>query len=112
MAKVSRGDAFEAAAIALGNLQNSELVASAVRASLDWLATEHPGRSVEVRVPPFRVVQILEGTTHRRGTPPAVVEMSPETWLRLFTKKLDWVAGVAQGLIVASGDRSNLSEIF
>lgn len=97
MAKVTRGDAIKAATTALGNLQDDELVGGGVRTSLDWLATEHPGRAVEVRVPPYRAVQILGGTTHRRGTPPAVVEMSAKTWLELFTKKLTWADAVSRG---------------
>ncbi len=112
MAKVTRGDAIKAATNALSNLQDDELVASGVRSSLDWLATEHPGRAVEVRVPPYRAVQILGGTTHRRGTPPAVVEMSPKTWLELFTKKLTWADAVSRGKIIASGERSDLGELF
>jgi hypothetical protein len=112
MAKVTRGDAVEAAMTALGNLQEDELIASGVRTSLDWLTTEHPGRAVEVRVPPYRAVQILGGTTHRRGTPPAVVEMSAHTWLELFTKKLTWADAVSRGEIIASGERSDLSELF
>ena len=32
-----------------------------------------PGRSVELRVPPFAAIQCVGGTTHRRGTPPNVV---------------------------------------
>jgi hypothetical protein len=112
MAKVSRGVAIKAAVTALGNMQNDELVASGARTSLDWLATEHPGRAVEVRVPPYRVAQILGGTTHRRGTPPAVVEMSAKTWLELFTKKLTWADAVSSGKIIASGERSDLSGIF
>ena len=112
MAKVTRGDAIKAATNALDNLQDDELVASGLRTSLDWLATEHPGRAVEVRVPPYRAVQILGGTTHRRGTPPAVVEMSPLTWLELFTKKLTWADAVSRGKIIASGERSDLSLIF
>jgi len=112
MAKVTRGDAIKAATTALGNLQDDELVASGVRASLDWLATEHPGRAVEVRVPPYRAVQILGGTTHRRGTPPAVVEMSAKTWLELFTKKLTWINAVSSGKIIASGERSDLTALF
>jgi len=112
MAKVSRGDAIEAATTALDNLQDVELVASGVRTSLDWLATEHPGRSVEVRVPPYRAVQILGGTTHRRGTPPAVVEMSAKTWLEVFTKKLTWADALSRGHVIASGERSDLSELF
>ena len=112
MAKVTRGDAFKAATAALSNLQDDEPVASGVRTSLDWLATEYPGRAVEVRVPPHRAVQILGGTTHRRGTPPAVVEMSPKTWLELFTKKLTWADALSSGQVIASGERSDLSELL
>jgi len=54
---------------------------AAVRFTLEELGTLHPGRSVEVRVPPAGAVQILPGTTHRRGTPPAVVETDARTWL-------------------------------
>ena len=38
---------------------------------------QHPGRSVEVRVPPYAAVQCGigdPGPTHTRGTPPNVVE--------------------------------------
>ena len=103
MAKVARGDAIEAATTALRNLHDDELVAGGVRTSLDWLATEHPGQAVEVRVPPYRAVQILGGTTHRRGTPPAVVEMSALTWLELFTGKLNWADAVSSGKTNTSG---------
>src|SRR5699024_9343226 len=48
--------------------------ARAVRYLLEELANLAPGRSVEVRVPPFGVTQILEGPTHTRGTSGAVVE--------------------------------------
>jgi len=41
-----------------------------------------PGRSVELRIPPFAAIQCVGGTTHRRGTPPNVVEMSAETLLK------------------------------
>ena len=112
MAKVTRVDAIKAATTALSNLQDDKLVASGVRSSLDWFAEQHPGRAVEVRVPPYLAVQILGGTTHRRGTPPATVEMSPQTWLELFTKKLTWANAVANGDITASGERSDLSELL
>ena len=88
------------------------VLADAVRTSLDAFATKHPGRSVEVRVPPYRVVQILGGTTHRRGTPPAVVEISPHTWLGLITSDLTWAAAMASGQIQASGVGSDLSDLF
>ena len=55
------------------------------------LAARHPGRSVEVRIPPYAAVQCGigdPGPTHTRGTPPNVVETSPLTFLRLATGRL------------------------
>ena len=112
MTKVDRALALGNATIALANPTNPELLANGVRTSLQWFAEQNPGRAVEVRVPPYLAVQILGGTTHRRGTPPAVVEMSPQTWLELFTKKLTWADAVASGKIIASGERSDLSKLF
>lgn len=60
-----------------------QMLATAVRASLYELARIAPGNSVEVRVPPFAAIQCVTGITHRRGTPPNVVEMDPRTWLRI-----------------------------
>ncbi|MBU6347363.1 MAG: hypothetical protein KGQ38_01960 [Actinomycetales bacterium] len=88
------------------------VVADAVRTSLDLFAKAHPGRSVELRVPPYRVVQVVGGTTHRRGTPPAVVEMSAQTWLKLIAKQISWAQAVANGQIQASGVASDLSELL
>ena len=42
---------------------------TAVRYTLEELGERAPGRSVEVRVPPFGVVQCVEGPRHTRGTP-------------------------------------------
>jgi hypothetical protein len=112
MTKVDRALALGNAAIALANPTNPELLANGVRTSLQWFAEQNPGRAVEVRVPPYLAIQILGGTTHRRGTPPAVVEMSPQTWLELFTKKLTWADAVFSGKIIASGERSNLSALL
>jgi hypothetical protein len=112
MTKVDRALALGKAQIALADPTNPESLANGVRTSLQWFAEQHPGRAVEVRVPPYLAIQILGGTTHRRGTPPAVVEMSPQTWLELFTKKLTWAEAVASGNIIASGERSDLSELF
>lgn len=83
--------------------------ATAVRFTLEELAARAPGRSLEVRVPPFGAVQCIAGSVHRRGTPPAVVEMSPHTWLGLATGRLSWDAAVARGEVDASGERSDLS---
>jgi hypothetical protein len=108
MTKVDRALANESAQIALANPTNPDLLANGVRTSLQWFAEQNPGRAVEVRVPPYLAIQILGGTTHRRGTPPAVVEMSSQTWLELFTKKISWADAVSCGRIIASGERSDL----
>ena len=84
-------------------------VATAVRYCLEDLGARVPGRSVEVRVPPFGVVQCVEGSTHRRGTPPAVVEMDAATWLGLATGRLAWADAVGSGAVQASGQRADLS---
>jgi Bacterial SCP ortholog len=73
------------------------------------LAERAPGRSVEVRVPPYAAVQCIPGVRHTRGTPPAVVETDPETWIALATGELAWAEAVAAGRVVASGERSDLS---
>ncbi len=88
------------------------MTAMAVRFSLEELAAVAPGRSLEVRVPPFGAVQCIEGSVHRRGTPPAVVEMSAETWLGLVTGRLGWDDAVAAGSVDASGERSDLSGLL
>jgi len=82
---------------------------TAVRYSLQLLAAVAPGSSVEVRVPPCGAVQIIEGPSHSRGTPSAVVETTPETWLSLATGVLAWEVATASGLVQASGLRSDLS---
>ena len=82
----------------------------AVRDLLRGLATKAPGRSVEVRVPPFGAVQCVPGPRHTRGTPPNVVECDPITWVLLGTGRLDWRDAVAQGKIRASGIRADISD--
>lgn len=84
-------------------------LASAVRLSLRTLAAVAPGRSVEVRVPPFGAVQCVDGPRHTRGTPPNVVETDPRTWLELATGRLQWTDAVARGRVAASGARADVS---
>jgi len=83
--------------------------ATAVRFTLEELAARAPGQALEVRVPPFGATQCIAGPVHRRGTPPAVVEMRPEVWLGLATGRTDWATAVAAGDIDASGARADLS---
>lgn len=82
----------------------------AVRALLAALADRSPGRSVEVRVPPYGAVQCLPGPRHTRGTPPNVVEMGPATWLALATGRLSWAEAVTDGRVQVSGNRADLSD--
>jgi Bacterial SCP ortholog len=82
---------------------------AAVRYTLALLAERVPGRTVEVRVPPFAAIQCIPGPRHTRGTPPNVVETDPDTWLDLATGRLTWAAALGAGRISASGQRADLS---
>ena len=82
---------------------------AAVRYSLGLLAEQVPGRTVEVRVPPFAAVQCVPGPRHTRGTPPNVVETDPLTWLDLASGRLGWEAALAGGRLRASGQRADLA---
>jgi uncharacterized protein (TIGR03083 family) len=75
----------------------------------DVLAARAPGRSLELRVPPYAAVQCVEGPRHTRGTPPNVVETDPLTWIRLAAGRLGWSDAVTRGLVNASGERADLS---
>lgn len=82
---------------------------AAVRYTLSLLAERAPGRSVEVRIPPFAAIQCVPGTRHTRGTPPNVVETDALTWLDLASGRLGWPAAMASGRVQASGQRADLS---
>jgi len=82
---------------------------AATKHLLAVLAERAPGRSVEVRVPPYAAVQCIPGARHTRGTPPAVVETDAETWIALATGELGWQQAVLDGRVRASGERSDLS---
>ncbi|GAA4727759.1 sterol carrier family protein [Modestobacter marinus] len=86
------------------------VLGAAVKTSARWLAQHVPGRSVELRVPPFVAVQCVPGPRHTRGTPPNVVETDAATWLRLATGALSWAEAVGEGRVSASGNRADLSE--
>ncbi len=81
----------------------------AVRFLLEELSDRAPGRSVEVRVPPYGAVQCVAGPRHTRGTPPNVVEVDALTWVALATGSTGWEAAVSEGLVQASGERADLS---
>jgi len=80
-----------------------------VKDGLARLQLAAPGHSVEVRVPPYAAVQVVEGVRHTRGTPPAVVETDADTWIALATGDLEWVDAVESGRVRASGERTDLT---
>lgn len=87
---------------------------AATRHTLALLQAKAPGGAVEVRVPPFAAVQVVGGPAgemrgqHKRGTPPAVVETDPQTWIALARGRLTW----AEARVHASGERSDLSALL
>jgi hypothetical protein len=81
-------------------------LAAAVRLTARTLATEAPGASVEVRIPPFVAVQCISGPRHTRGTPPNVVETDPRTWLLLATGLLRVPDATTAGALRLSGSRA------
>jgi hypothetical protein len=83
-----------------------------VKKILELIKTTSPGRSVELRVPPYGVIQCIAGGNHRRGTPPNTVEMSGPTLIKLISQPEIWAELVANGEISASGIASDLSTVF
>jgi hypothetical protein len=83
-----------------------------VKLILDLIKSISPGSSVELRVPPYGVIQCVAGGNHRRGTPPNTVEMSGPTLIKLINQPELWNELVANGEISASGISSDLSPVF
>ncbi|MFF1907464.1 sterol carrier family protein [Kitasatospora sp. NPDC058218] len=86
-----------------------QALAAVTRLLADAFADRTPGGAVELRIPPYAVVQAVEGPRHTRGTPPNVVETDPLTWIRLATGRTDWAAAVDAAALSASGERSDLA---
>jgi uncharacterized SCP-like protein len=89
-----------------------EGLATAVRLTARTLAIVAPGRSVEVRIPPFVAVQCIAGPSHTRGTPPNVVETDPRTWLLLATGMLSFSDAKSTAALSLSGGRAGEVEHF
>ncbi len=104
-------DAVRVAGTADVKPQRTDL-ATAVRYLLQLLDEKAPGNSVEVRVPPFGAVQVIQGPRHTRGTPPNVVEMDAATWIAVATGAEAWADAAASGRIHASGTRADLSDVL
>jgi len=100
------------ASYASGDQPDRPTEREAVRAVLDAMRSRAPGRSVEVRIPPYAAAQVIAGPVHRRGTPPAMVQMPADVLLRLAVGETTWSAAVAAGKLRSSGERSDLSNLF
>ena len=98
----------DGAGAALGASVDRSTLAIAVRYTLQLLAEQAPGGTVEVRVPPHGAVQCIEGPKHTRGTPPNVVETDAHTWLALATGRLTWQEAQTSGRVRDSGIRADL----
>ena len=83
-----------------------------VKLILDLIKSISPGKSVELRVPPYGVIQCIAGSNHRRGTPPNTVEMSGQTLIRLINEPSLWSSLCESGEVRASGSLSDLSYVF
>jgi hypothetical protein len=92
--------------------KSRDQLATAVRYTLQLLAENAEGNTVEVRVPPFGAVQCIAGPRHTRGTPPNVVETDASTWLALATGTEAWSIALASGRVAASGSRADLSDVL
>ena len=87
-------------------------ITTTVREILDLIKGISPGKSVELRVPPYGAIQCVAGSNHRRGTPPNTVEMSGQTLLRLINEPALWSSLCESGEVRASGLLSDLSNVF
>ena len=85
----------------------------AVRYLLFEIEKKLPGKSVELRVPPYGAIQCVEGLNHRRGTPPNVVEITAGVFLNLALGKSSWQQEFENGKVIASGELSGeLAKVF
>ncbi|WP_405645751.1 sterol carrier family protein [Streptomyces sp. NBC_00019] len=89
-----------------------QALAACTRLLADALAAKAPGGSTEVRIPPYAVVQCVEGLRHTRGTPPNVVETDPLTWIRLATGRVAWPEAIEDAKVSASGERADLGGLL
>jgi hypothetical protein len=87
-------------------------IASEVRRILDLIKKTAPGNAVELRIPPYGVIQCVSGVNHRRGTPANQVEMSGEVLIQLAQSPDLWPDLLKSGQIQASGQLSDLAQVF
>ena len=113
----SNKDGFQAIKDLINSYENNQEInktieQTAVKYCLQLLHEKAPGNSVEVRIPPYAAVQVIPGISHKRGTPPAVIEMSARIWIDLAIGNIDWITTKNSGAISASGERADLSTLL
>ena len=96
----------------LHSVNKDPQITAIVKEILDLIKNLSPGKSVELRVPPYGVIQCVAGGNHRRGTPPNTVEMSGQTLIRLINEPALWITLCESGEVMASGVASDLSNVF
>jgi hypothetical protein len=93
-------------------MENDPEIRVQVKKILGLMTLVAPGKSVELRVPPYGAIQCVAGSNHRRGTPPNTVEMSGQTLVRLINEPGLWGTLCDSGEVRASGLLSDLSNVF
>jgi hypothetical protein len=93
-------------------MQKDPKITEQVKEILQIIKEISPGKSVELRVPPYGVIQCVPGGNHRRGTPPNTVEMSGQSLIKLINEPSLWSDLCEPGEVMASGVASDLSNIF
>lgn len=89
-------------------------MALAVRYSLHMLELKASGPGVEVRVAPWGAIKILDGPASdpHNLTPPDVIELDPDVWLRVAGGITTWAEEREVGHISAVGERDDLSALL
>ncbi len=111
---ISRAEGKKALTTAFQHLElnleiDKETLKNAVKYSLQLLHQQIPGKSVELRIPPIAAISIIEGKNHKRGNPPAIIEISAPIWIELVKGLKSWNQAIDDGLISASGPNTDLS---
>ena len=97
--------------LALANLPDQ--LPTAVRYLLQEIEIRHPGGTIELRVPPYGAVQCIEGMDHRRGTPPNVVEITPELFIELALKRISFdQVPIGAGLVLSGARAHEIASVF
>ncbi len=81
-------------------------MAESLRALTQVLTERYPGRTIEIRIPPYAAVQVgalTSGPSHTRGTPPNVVEFTPEAFWQLATGRQSWQRAASTAGLESSG---------